>query len=80
MVERLTTVRCRGPHPVSGEAVAAAVRGARSRCQRRLQLGYAPSGCGHPSPHPDGASWLGRRGDSLDHEIDLLEGRKSARR
>ena len=59
-VDRLTVVRCRGPHPVRGEAEAAAARGARSRCQRRLPRAYAPSGCGHPSPHPAGASWLGR--------------------
>ena len=60
-VHRLTVVRCRGPHPVRGEAEATAARGARSRCQRRLPRAYAPSGCGHPIPHPDGTSWLGRR-------------------
>ena len=70
-VDRLTVVRCRGPHPVRGEAEAAAARGARSRCQRRLPRAYAPSGCGHPSPHPAGASLLGRRMDSLNHETSL---------
>ena len=37
------------------------VREAGSRYGCRLRLGYAPSECGHPSPHPDGASLLGRR-------------------
>jgi hypothetical protein len=54
--------RCRGPHPAGGEAVAAAQRGAQSRRHRRLRLGYAPSWCGHPSPHRDGASLLGGSG------------------
>jgi hypothetical protein len=70
-VDRLTVVRCRGPHPVRGEAEAAAARGARSRCQRRLPRAYAPSGCGHPSPHPAGAlGWAGPEG--LGQSRDFL--------
>jgi hypothetical protein len=51
-----------------GEAVVAAARGAHSRCQRRLPRAYAPSGCGHPRPHPPGRLWLVGGGDSLNHD------------
>ena len=38
---------------------------------RRLPRAYAPSGCGHPGPHPAGASLLGRR-EGLAQSRDFL--------
>ena len=72
-VDRLTVVRCRGPHPATREAEHAAARGARSCCQRRLPRAYAPLRCGHPARIPTGRlCWVGG-GDSIDHQIDLLD-------
>ena len=76
---RLTTVRRRGPHPASGEALAPALRGARSRGQRRLPRAYAPSECGHPARTPPGRLCLAGRRDSLNHETDLLNGSEQER-
>ena len=59
-VDRLTVVHRPCPHP-SRERRRRSGAWARSRCQRRLWLGYAPSRCEHQSPHLDRASSLGRR-------------------
>jgi len=79
-VDRLTVVRYCGPHPARGEAEAAAVRET-ARAANVACRGLTPRrGAGIQARTPTGRlGWAGG-GDSLDHEIELLEGSVSARR